>query len=89
MGNAWRVTYQQAGPSVQMMRVFFVWAAEDMLVADQPPDPGWQQTANAYELVQEPRKVCKVRKVRTALIKGRGRNARNLHNPQRLSLIHI
>ena len=27
-----------------------------------------------------PRKVCKVR---TALIKGRGRNARNLHNPQR------
>ena len=30
MENAWRVTYQQAGPSVQMMRVFFVWAADDM-----------------------------------------------------------
>ena len=30
MENAWRVTYQQAGPSVQMMRVFFAWAADDM-----------------------------------------------------------
>ena len=30
MANAWRVTYQQAGPSVQMIRVIFFCAASLM-----------------------------------------------------------
>ena len=51
MENAWRVTYQQAGPSVQMMRVFFVWAADDMPLKPAAAGTPFMMSANGPSIV--------------------------------------